>query len=71
MKKINEIIIEKHASKLGPKRVDVLKMRYGIRPYRKTYSLREIGIKHSTSIERVYEVEQKAIQMITNAIIGD
>jgi len=71
MKKINEIIIDRHASILGPKKVDILRMRYGLPPYLKVQTLEVVGHKYGMTVERVLHVEERAKQIITNAIIGD
>jgi len=46
------------------KKVDILKMRYGLAPYNKEHTLQEIGNKYHVGRERIRQIVDKSLKML-------
>ena len=59
--KINEILTSKGFTE---REANVIRMRFGINPYKKMYTLEEVGQQYGVTRERIRQIEAKAIRKL-------
>lgn len=63
--KIAEVV-----SSLDPHQQQIIKMRFGLHPYNREYSLQEIGNKFGVTRERIRQIEKKALGILKKRMLN-